>query len=344
MSEVKGQVWIQDFTSPLPVELRSLKTVSEGLIVYDNPGLTSLDGLECVRTASGLGIEKNPVLVDISALDLISAPIISLRVNAQLEVASALASVADVEALSLLGNERLRVLPKLLPSVRLRTLDIEFCPALESLDALSEARGMPNAIPSMRVELRENPSLESISGIAELWPDSSVPEFVTLDHLPALKSLTGLETLREVTYLTISDLESLEDLSGLSGLEVALNVRLENLPSLPSLDGLGALRQVEILRIGEPHWYGDCSESGAGLDGLVDLSGLNSLDTMGTLALTGNDVLSSLSGMPSLVSGPYELFISDTPKLSTDEIDSFVEQHGPLSVCVSPPEAWCPCP
>ncbi len=338
MSRVTGTVWIRGFTGPLPTALRGLRTVSEALVILGNDGLASLDGLECVRTAAGLEIAENPALSDISALRLTSAGIVALRLNPRLEDASALASAADVAALSFLGNERLRILPELAPGVRLRHLGVEFCPALEDLDALSAARGLPAAVPPVTVTLRANDSLRSISGLAGLWTEGTVPEFVTLEGLPALRSLAGLEGLREVRYLVLSDLGDLESLAGLGGLEVASHVRLDRLPNLSSLDGLGALRETELLRIGE------CGDGDRGLDALVDLSGLDALETLSTLALAGNDALSALAGLSALNAGPFELFAADNPSLPASEIDAFAAQHGTLSVCATPPEASCPCP
>lgn len=338
MSGVKGTVWISGFAGPLPLELRGLKSVTGGLVILGNEGLASLHGLECVRSTSGLEISENPVLTDISALRLTSSRIISIRLNPQLESAIALSSVADVTSLSFLGNERLEVLPELLPSVQLRHLAIEACPALEGLDALSAARGMSNPVPPMTISLRDNKSLSSIVGIAGLWSEGSVPEVVTLEQLPSLKSLAGLDGLGEVTFLTISDLSILEDLSGLKGLEFASHIRLEDLPSLSSLDGLGALQEAELLRIG------GCGEANSGLDGLLDLSGLGGVSALGVLALANNDALNSLAGMPLLTEGPFELYASDNSNLQLDEINTFVSQHNVLSVCASPPQVDCPCP
>ncbi len=159
----------------------------------------------------------------------------------------------------------------------------------------------------------------------------------------SLKNLAGLENITQVDgTLRVSDNFLLENVDALSGfsviggdLELSRNENLENVDGLKNLKSVGGelklsvtlsdlrfltnLRHVGVLSVE------DC-------DQLVNLSGLECLETLGGLLIANNDSLITFDGLPSFEILPKYLSIDLNPMLENIEVLSSLVEVGWLSI------------
>jgi hypothetical protein len=194
-----------------------------------------------------------------------------------------------------------------------------------------------------------NDSLQTLSGLRKVRTLSSDPDFSYFKLLrnPLLQTI-GMESLQSVLWMFIED-NGLENLDGLDSLQSGGYIFMNNLPKLKSVSGLKRLRQAEGLE------FRDCDALSNFLgfatlvpnkakfgefrirscDALIDMQGLEKLDSIKTFTIVNNQNLQTLNGLSGLTmqgwgdlgsytryeqdtlaySYQYDLAIVDNPKL-----------------------------
>jgi hypothetical protein len=150
--------------------------------------------------------------------------------------------------------------------------------------------------------------------------------------------LEGLEALTH-GRLSIVDLPLIEDLEPLANFVQAGLVALNKLPLVSTLHGLHNLKAVDGLLI-----LGDCvngQSGGGGMDGLVDLSGLDALTGVMGLGIANSAALVGLGGAPLLKEVTALQLVGD-PKLTQAAVDELLAQldMAPAEPCFG---AWETC-
>ena len=110
------------------------------------------------------------------------------------------------------------------------------------------------------------------------------------------------------------------------------NMPLNGMPLVSSLHGLHNLETVSGQLV-----LGDClngGSNGGGMDGLVDLSGLDALTVVGGLGVANGVALVGLDGAPMLQAVTY-LELVGNPKLEQAAVDELVAQFtmAPAALC-----------
>jgi Leucine-rich repeat (LRR) protein len=168
------------------------------------------------------------------------------------------------------------------------------------------------------VELRNNPSLTSLTGLASV----TMLETVTLEG-NGLTSLAGLSGLERVDTLTVTGGGLVE--LGFPALESVGQLSLGSLPALTSLEGLnrvnvGTLRLNDLPALDSLHALamttGGVSVYIDACPALVSLDGLGRIDELGMLHLQGNAALSDVSVLTGL-EDIEQVEILDNPVLRT---------------------------
>lgn len=150
------------------------------------------------------------------------------------------------------------------------------CSGVEDLRALSCLQRVEGS-----VNLLWNDSLTSLAGLENL---THVGYSLQLrDGLLDISALGGLTVIEHDLLIDSPVLTSLRGLDGIT--RVGEELRLAGLASLQDLQGLGALEEVG----GAFRVYQD--------EALVDLSGVESLRTVGAFEVTNNEAMTSLEGV-----------------------------------------------
>jgi hypothetical protein len=155
--------------------------------------------------------------------------------------------------------------------------------------------------------------LTQLEGLNDL---TEVPVFECLESAGSvgiqftdLRSLRGMERLREVGRIWIErndDLESLEGLSSLVRVETTIKIGANaNLRTL----GMRALEEVFVLEIGEalPNELDPTRCSRSGNPSLVEIDGLDSLRGFQKIAIRGNESLASVDVMGAIAARAYQV-------------------------------------
>lgn len=315
---VVGDVFISgDVDAAGLAGLADLDTIAGGLTISDNQVLADLAPLACLRGVStSLQLNAMPALTDLSAL----AGLVDLRqiVVRATGVASlpGLPALTGVEAIALFDN------PELVD--------------------LGELAGWTIASDYFSLTIAGNAALASLVGAEGLLAqaDGSVDVAVQILDSPALTSLAGLEMLTH-GHLTLSGLPLVTELEPLAQYQHAGSLTLSGLPLLASLHGLHNLADVAGLFV-----LGDCLKVGPevdGMDGLVDLGGLDALTKVSDFGIANNDGLVALAGAP-LLHQVNSLTVVENDKLTQAALDAFVAQldQVPGDLCFG---AWemCSC-
>lgn len=316
----------------LPPELGNLRRVG-GSIELNSNSVTSLAGLECLEEVGGtVYLTQKAKLADISALaGLRRLGGLWITDNDLISDLSLFDGVAGVRKIFLRNMPALVRLPVLGPDSVLEKLEIERCDAITDLDALS---GVPGTSDLFEVDLIDNAGLTSITGLADLWPATTVNTIISLRSLPALTSLAGIDGVADIdsvtgVILSLRDLPLIDDLGPLAGLEELADLDLDGMPKLKTLAPLAGLRGVQILQIGA------CTtDGGQGLDGLTDITALEGIESLGSFNVARNAALTSLPSFPALKFPISDSRLIDNPALPVADVMAFVDMHGG---CAQPP-------
>lgn len=158
-------------------------------------------------------------------------------------------------------------------------------------------------------------SLSGISGVHSLLPLSNLEVVgvrLSISGLHDLQDLDGLQSLWGVgSTIEISNNSALESIEGLSGLEQMARgqIEIQGNPVLRSLKGLEGLRSLAT----DSEYEGglrihDC-------DGLLNLDGLDNLETLRDLTISNCEGLTDLSALSSLISVTHWFRLSRLPAL-----------------------------
>ncbi|MEO6600362.1 MAG: hypothetical protein ABIQ16_10850 [Polyangiaceae bacterium] len=293
-TEIMGALTISlDFDwSSLP-PLTTLTLVGRQMTISHNPRLTSLSGFpELESVGEELTVEDNPALT-----------------------ALALPKLSSVGVLSIGGLP-----PDDLPNSALTSLSL---PNFRTARRLIIA-GSPLHDLSGLGGLETVTDIASLSGPIEALTGLGLASVgsLTID-LPLVKSLSGLEALRQVNQLSLLEL-AVSDLTGLHDL-VARSVSIGACPKLTSLQGLGSGVLVQEWELyGNEHMTSLDGMPLAGLKGvylqgldqLSSLSVLSDVESLSALSLSTLKGLSNLHGLERL-RDVSDLRLEALPQLST---------------------------
>lgn len=290
--------------------------------IINNPGLITLEGIERLSSIGGIidsvwigqfEISENPALNSLTSFS-------QLR-----EIDGSLKIQKNAKLLSIKGLDSLRYVAG--------HLEIIGNDSLEDLVALRNLRKVWfNDLFSSRLEIKDNLSLRSISGLSAL--DSA--QIWVLENNPLVKDLKGLDSLRNISSLTVRQMKSLKSTSGLgSRVKIGALQILDN-DSLVSLSGLEGQFELTELYIEDnnllPNLEGlnnltYISSQGLHINRNASLTSITALKNLTRLwwgfTIAGNDALTSLSGLDNL--NPQMLFditITDNSKLSMCAVES----------------------
>ncbi|MGK0387070.1 MAG: hypothetical protein ACI849_001690 [Patiriisocius sp.] len=225
---ITGALYITNFGNPDPIldlsplnALEKLFTIS----IRNNPGLTSFDGLENLRTVEGvIQISANEDLLEIDALRNVTS---------------------SVKALSAVNNPSLQNIDGFLGITKItssegRGIYLSSNTSLMSLSGLSNVASLEGGI-----EITENNNLLSLNGLQGVSTISDGR--LNLRNNNSLKDLIGLENLTSVNQgVIVTDLNSLISTNGLNmlsnvgeSLSIYDNESLENIEALNNLKVVG---------------------------------------------------------------------------------------------------------
>lgn len=287
--------------------LVDLQVLAGVLTINDNPVLTDLGPLGCLRSAGEVQILGAPALTDMSALaGLEDTRLIFLR-------ATGLTGLPELPALT--GLQRLMLFGN---------------PALTDLTGAGTWKISSD---EFALAVRDNPVLADLVGVEGLFAQAKDTSLLSVEvyDSPALTSLAGLETLTHGD-LVLSGLPGLTELEALAGYVHAGSVTLSGMPGLGSLHGLHNLQDVTGL-----FELGDCLSVGPGvdgMDGLVDLSGLDALVHVAAFGVANNDAMVGLGGAPKLQQVGL-LAVMENAKLTQAAVDALLGQldQAPGNLC-----------
>jgi len=287
--------------------LVDLQVLAGVLTINDNPVLTDLGPLACLRSAGEVQILGAPALTDMSALaGLEDTRLIFLR-------ATGLTGLPELPALT--GLQRLMLFGN---------------PALTDLTGAGTWKISSD---EFALAVRDNPVLADLVGVEGLFAQAKDASLLSVEvyDSPALTSLAGLETLTHGD-LVLRGLPGLTELEALAGYVHAGSLTLSGMPGLGSLHGLHNLQDVTGL-----FELGDCLSVGPGvdgMDGLVDLSGLDALVKVAAFGVANNDAMVGLGGAPKLQQVGL-LAVMENAKLTQAAVDALVGQldQAPGNLC-----------
>lgn len=284
------------------------------LIEVSFPALTSAESiyfgpspiLEAVQLASLVEVPELTFL-GLPALSTVTAPELARASDVHLEN-TGIAEIdflagGDFEQVFLLGNLGLSSVAPLEGTTRLKSLviaDSEVLTDLEGLEGLERVEG--------GLRLYRNRALASLDALRRLTRVG----VLHLEEIDLLTDLSGLEALESIDRLDIYYCDSLTSLDGLHPAFTARGVALDGNPQLTDLSALSHLRALPDFLL--------LSRNSA----MTSLSGLEGVESVGTLAITYNEALTSVSALDSLISVEGEFKIMDNPNLPTCEAEGLV--------------------
>jgi len=207
--------------------LASLKQIGAVVHIEENNVLENLDGLSALEELSwgGLIIQKNPKLENLNGLSALHTITGELNIssNAVLKNLNGLSALRSIGVDAIGGYLRIDQNPQLESAV---------LPSLESIAYQLAIMG------NNKLQTMGFPVLKKTGGN------------VVIKNNAILKSVSGLEQLRELDFVEINGNAQLENLDGLSGLNKVNRIFiLENalLPSIESLKNIEESTMVELL-------------------------------------------------------------------------------------------------
>jgi len=299
--------------------LQELTQVEGSITITDNESLTSLDSLIHLTSVGGkLAISLNPSLTDLSGLD-------NLTTVSTLDIFShdSLGNLSHLSKLEKAGYLGIRKNPALVSLEGLSNLH-RITDNFEITDnALLEKIGPFNFSDTLdgRVFIYGNPKLINIDALSNL---TTIKKDIIVSYNESLTDFAGLNNLHTVGGLGIGGSPLLANLSDLNQLDsVETGLVIHNMPLLTSLEGLENLHYL-----GGTLYITDNQS-------LASLSGLENLRHAERLEIINNPSLASLSGIDSVEFAAeftgYQIIIESNPLLSFCGIQSIcnvMADHG----------------
>lgn len=286
---IQGNSFLTELTG-----LAGLRRVGS-LHVENSGALTSLAGLADLRSVDGIYLEGLPLVSELPAWafepghTLRGLTLLDLPALTDLDVFAGMTTATDyIFYFAAIGCPALTSVAGVGDLLRSASpVDV----ALRDL-ALTDLAGLDGNAEFINLDLESLPQLTSLAALA------GTPTIHTLgiSSLPQLTDLHGLEDVVQVEVVGLHDLPLLVDLSALSDRTDLAVLDLDRLPALSDLSDLAALRTVS-----DRLSLGSCDDSpDAGLDALIDLTGLDELEVVGEVVIGNNDALVDLTGAPKL--------------------------------------------
>ncbi len=278
------------------------------LLIENNPGLTSLSGLDLRRAPESVRIIENVSLEDVAAFELYGeAPLTLVEIshNPYLMSVEGLAGFTgfapDATELTFRDNGALTSLHGVEQLVG--EIDVLRVSEMNNITDLSPLAGIR---PRTKLSIVYNDSLLKLNGL------DSVTGHIDSIHIAgkSLYDLTALAAVTSANYVGIYDTVVLQKLDGLEGLTTVKDLRLANNAGLKGLDALSSLESVTDELIIESNPL------------LTSLSGLQKVTgEVGRIRLENNDALLELSQLASITQASF-LTIDDNDSLeSLDGLD-----------------------
>ena len=312
--------WFRVSDNPILQTLNGLGSLSSvsSMIVSNNPKLTSLTGPQTLNSIQEyIRISNNPLLTDLGFLANFSEINASLEINDNTALSSlsalqnvtslnngfkisgspAISNLADLENLTtVVGGLTIENMDGMIDLHGLENISILDGPYGSSISIsdnalLSNLSGLnPNISTLQYLNISGNALLSDLQGLVSLTVigTNQAGQLRIADN-PLLTSLNGLQNLNAVFgTLVISGNPSLQTLSSLDNLATIITLSLSNNNNLQDLTGLGNLTSLGNLILS-----GSSSNT-------FQLSGLLSLNTIGSLRLSNLSQLKNLSGLESV--------------------------------------------
>lgn len=305
---VKGDVLVINSNLKNLQALRYLTEVDGNVLIGNqdekyaiggNPDLVSLQGLESLRSVSGvLRVSSNPNLQSLSALKkLESLGYLLIQKNNQLENLAGLENLKKATnkygGLSIWDNRHLKQIKALDSLVELSSLSISGNPSLDSLEGLHKLTEIKGS-----VYIDKNSKLDDLSGLRNL---KLVGDYFQVRANNGLKDFSGLENLERIEgFFSVSENKQLISFKGLNKLVYVDDLWIKENPRLENLTGLNQLEQIK-----------------SSLE-IIDNASLNSLNALNKLKTVGyhfriynNPKLAAIDGFKNLEE-VNDLLISST--------------------------------
>ena len=286
--------------------LNQLIKINGNLEIRVNPVLTNLqalDGLRGIRNfelshnnalervfdlsneqeLNQVSIDNNFSLISLTGLTRTNIRELTIASNESLINLKGLESVTDLNSFTLVYNQNLSSVEGLdnLRSVT-NFIHIEFNDALENLDGMNTLESGP-----YNIRINKNPVLTSIDRFRLSEAPNPEDNWVFIQNNPELTDVNPLKGMTEMNGINLSN-NKIANLSALSDLTKASYIQLSAMGALKTLEGLENLSEVQTLFVG-----GNAQlESLDGLSGLVDMPAL--------MTITDNPLLNDFCSISPL--------------------------------------------
>ncbi|MDT0620384.1 InlB B-repeat-containing protein [Croceitalea vernalis] len=269
--------------------LSNLKEVGGEIAIVFHSNLNNFSGLENVDSASGLRISNVSNIENLDVFNnLIQGVIDSNKVDFSIAIGACpeLTSVTVFSGITQLKNLRLGSLNKLETLDGFQFLEhVSDTMILGNFPLMSEYNNLENLrTVGIQLTLSFTTSFLSLEGLGNL---ESVGESFFIQENTGLESLQGLNSNLTVERLWIEKNPALNSLAGLN-INGSVNLRLDDNDALINLNGANFSNSNNMIFVLQ-----FC-------DGIVDLSGMESISSMETVFIRDNTSLVSLSGLENL--------------------------------------------
>jgi hypothetical protein len=253
------------------------------LRIQDNPGLTSLEGLNNLKIVRGESyIINNDSLTDLRGLDNYTTSMIGDFV------------IADNDRLrSLDGLNKLTILDDV--------LYITNNPLLTDVKALSN--NPITFLGESRVQITNNASLPNVDGFIQFQE----VDYLQLKNNKALTDVSGFRNLQTVKSVVLEGNDLLADLSAFGNLKSLGHLGLTNSPAVKDLTGFRNLESIGWLTVENN-------------PGLKDFTGLEKVHTLSRLEVSYNNALvnfKGLNGLTKIVGNAYSIGVGRNDNLQS---------------------------
>lgn len=295
VTSMKG-IYIQN--APL-TSLNGLQNITslERLDIYGSP-LTSLNGIQNITSMKSLSIGAT-ALTSLNGLqNLTEVGTLAIDYNPSLTSLSGVENIASMQNLSIRNNPLLASLNGIQNIVSLHSLSLS-SPVLTSLNGLQNLTSLDSLV------LGYNTAMTSLSGL----PNITSLQDLSMSYNDAITSLSGLENIASIDNLWIQSNGALTSLSGLENITSLESLLIAYNPMLTSLSGLGNITSINtlafnsneaLLSLNDLQNLTSLKSLEINYSAFTDLDGLQNLDSLGSLGLYGNPVLTSLNGLQNI--------------------------------------------
>ncbi|WP_020536461.1 DUF7619 domain-containing protein [Lewinella cohaerens] len=293
----------------IPGDITSLAGLSQltevaGYVFIDaTASLTSLSGLDNLTAIyNNLSLYDNESLVDLTGLENLTLIGGDLRLISNL----ALTSVDGLNSLDLVGGD-------------VNIADQQLLNSLAGLESLTSVGG------GFRVYL--NPVLQNLAGLENL---SAIGTDLELSDNPALASIAQLTSFTSlggsiiIYNAALTSLEGLENFTSITGdVQLTILPQLQNLDDIAGITSIGGNFTISQLPLVERLFTSSSLASIGGLlnivsnEQLLNLEGLENLNTVGSLAAVSNSALADFTGLEGLTEVTYLFTISGNEHLQS---------------------------